>query len=146
SPIAKPWVTGDKSFAFASPHEVCVSGAFERTGEIFPAGLLDRSDMGMTRVDGFDVGDRVSFSREHQHRPVFGKRKLEHARRGQIFTDIQAASEFFGVQKISIPSRVVRVEAVRVRNNGRNSVVRLKGYPFLALFRTEFERAILMMS
>ena len=50
-----------------------LGGAFERTAEIFPAGLLDRSDLGMTRFDGFDVGGRVSFSREHEHRRFLRK-------------------------------------------------------------------------
>ena len=73
SPISEPRVTGNKGFSFAALDEICVSGTFERTGEILPAGLLDRPDLGMTRFDGFDVGDRVSFSREHQHRRFLGK-------------------------------------------------------------------------
>ena len=73
SPIAEPRITGDKGFSFAALDEICVGGAFERTGEILPAGLLDRPDLGMMRFDGFDVGDRVSFSREHQHRRFLRK-------------------------------------------------------------------------
>jgi hypothetical protein len=36
-------------------------------------GLLDRPDLGIPRFDGFDVGGRVSFSREHEHRRFLGK-------------------------------------------------------------------------
>src|SRR5207249_7795265 len=72
-PIAEPWIASDEGLSFAALDEIRVSGAFERTGKILPAGLLDRSDLGMTRFDGFNVGDRVSFSREHQHRRFAGK-------------------------------------------------------------------------
>src|SRR6266508_7025873 len=96
SPISEPRVTGNKGFSFAALDEVCVSGTFERTGEILPAALLNRPDLGMTRFDGFDVGDRVSFSREHQHRRpacnamrsiagrFFGKGKFKNSGRGAI--------------------------------------------------------------
>jgi len=53
SPISEPRVTGNKGFSFAALDEVCVSGTFERIGKILPAGLLDRPDLGMTRLDGF---------------------------------------------------------------------------------------------
>ena len=73
APIAEPGVAGDKGLSFAALDEICVGGAFERTGEIFPAGLLDRPDLGIPRFDGFDVGGRVSFSREHEHRRFLRK-------------------------------------------------------------------------
>src|SRR5882724_9043661 len=73
APIAEPGVAGDKGLSLAALDEIRVSGTFERTGEILPAALLDRPDLGMTRFNGFDVGDRVSFSREHQHRRFLGK-------------------------------------------------------------------------
>src|SRR5436189_3774141 len=54
APIAEPWVTGNKGFSFAALDEIRISGTFERTGEILPAALLDRPDLGMTRFNGFD--------------------------------------------------------------------------------------------
>src|SRR6266536_5740964 len=84
-PISEPWVTGNKGFSFAALDEIRISGTFERTGEILPAALLDRPDLGMTRFNGFDVGDRVSFSREHQHRRFLRQGQFEQSARGEIF-------------------------------------------------------------
>ena len=53
SPIAKPRISSDEGLAFAAFDEIHVSGALERAGKILPTGLLDRSDLGMTRFDGF---------------------------------------------------------------------------------------------
>ena len=68
APISEPWIAGNERLSFAALYQVLIGGAFERTGEIFPAGLLDRPDLGIPRFDGFDLGDRVSFSRKHEHR------------------------------------------------------------------------------
>src|SRR2546426_7676615 len=95
SPISEPGVAGDKGLSLAALDEICVGGAFERTGEIFPASLLDRSDLGIPRFGGFDVGDRVSFSREHEHRRFLRKEKFEYARRRKIFRCIEPAGLFF---------------------------------------------------
>ena len=73
APIAEPRITGDDRFAFAALDEVGVGGAFERRLENFSGGAARRPDLGITRFDGFDVGDRVSFSREHEHRRFLGK-------------------------------------------------------------------------
>src|SRR5437762_369980 len=81
SPISEPRVTGNKGFSFAALYEVCVSGTFEWTGEILPASLLDRPDMGMTRFNGFcsrlithGAGVTVpGYSAEHQDRRFLGK-------------------------------------------------------------------------
>src|SRR5438128_2619855 len=51
SPIAEPWVAGDERFSVAAFYQIRVGGAFERTGEIISAGLLDRPDLSMTRFD-----------------------------------------------------------------------------------------------
>src|SRR5438034_11070096 len=91
SPISEPRVTGNKGFSFSALDEVCVSGTFERTGEILPAALLDRPDLGMTRFDGFDVGDRMSFSGEHQHRRFLGKCKFKNSGRGEIFKSVETS-------------------------------------------------------
>src|SRR6266700_8024616 len=33
APIAEPWIAGDKDLSWAALDEICVGGAFERTGE-----------------------------------------------------------------------------------------------------------------
>src|SRR5438552_3200556 len=158
SPISEPRVTGNKGFSFSALDEVCVSGTFERTGEILPAGLLDRSDLGMTHFDGFCSRRRrrrlvrragvidPGYGAEHEHRRFFGKGKLEHARRRQIFSGIKPAGEFFGIQEISIPRRVVRVATIRIRNDRRYAVIRLERDTLAALLSYEFERAVFVMS
>src|SRR5438552_19100186 len=67
-PIAKPRITSDKGFGLSLLDEVRIRASFGSRCEIIPAALLNRSNPGMMRVDRFDVRDRVSFTREHQHR------------------------------------------------------------------------------
>src|SRR5439155_6566704 len=145
APIAEPGIAGDEGLSFAALDEICVGGAFERTGEIFPASLLGRPNLGMTRFDGFDVGARVSFSREQEHRRFVRKRKFEYARRREIFRRVESARLFFRVEKISIPGGLVPVTAVRMRHDSRNAGVRSKGHAFAILISYEFERAILVL-
>src|SRR5206468_9117870 len=57
----------------------------------------------------------------------------------------ESARLFFRVEKISIPSRVVRIMAARMRDHRRNAVVRLKPYAFANLFGIKTERAVLVM-
>src|SRR5439155_19288164 len=68
APIAEPGIAGDEGLSLAALDEICVRRAFERTGEIFPAGLYYRSYLGIPRFGGFDFGGRVPFSRKHEHR------------------------------------------------------------------------------
>src|SRR6266536_29562 len=58
---------------------------------------------------------------------------------------MSTAGLFFRVEKISIPSRVVRIMAARMRDHRRNAVVRLKPYAFANLFGIKTERAVLVM-
>src|SRR5213083_1489229 len=45
APIAEPWIAGDERLSLAALYQVLIGGAFERTGEIFPASLLGRPDL-----------------------------------------------------------------------------------------------------
>src|SRR5207247_8061382 len=62
-----------------------------------------------------------------------------------IFDGIESACLFFGVKKIAIPSRLVRVAPLRTRNDRRNAVVRSKGHAFAILICIETECAVLVM-
>jgi len=72
-PITKPRITGNQGFTLTALDQISISRLFERALEISPAMQLVRPDLALTRFGGFDIGDRVPFSREHEHRRFLGK-------------------------------------------------------------------------
>src|SRR5207253_4873342 len=97
------------------PHEVGVRRPVQARGEAPPATLLRGAQRGDV------LPGLVPFRGEDQDRLAAREVPAEDAGRGQVLDVIESAVALLRVEEVAVPVRLMRVRAVRARDDGRQS-------------------------
>ena len=125
APVGEPRIAGDDRRAVAAPDQIGVGGAFERGGK-------GRAPPPLVLQDVLDRRARIGrrrfvVRRQPPERVACRQVEGDRAGRPQVLAIVQAALALGDVQEVSVPDRVVRVEAVRAAHDPGQALVRAPG-------------------